>query len=137
MIVLVVHIDGIWAIEFECNPPVAAYADRPTVETLTFQWVEKKTREVHISRTCSGVQPAKYQSDSAFMLGLYAGFGTLQEVAFKPFVFEILNHLRSVTRGVTGVNYRRRITPEILGQTALRFVLFDLIVSCHLHALFS
>ena len=112
MIVLVVHIDGIWAIEFECNPPVAAYANLPTIETLAFQWVEKKTGEVHISRACSGMQPAKYQSDSAFMLGLYAGFGTLQKVAFKPFMFEILNHLRSVTRGVTGVNYGRRITPQ-------------------------
>lgn len=116
MIILVVHINGIWAIESECYPPVAAYANRPTAETLAFQLVEIKARKIHIPRVCSGVKPAKNQSYSVFVLRLDASFGTFQKVTFKSFMFEILDHLWSVTRDVTGVNCGRPHSNRVGGD---------------------
>jgi len=40
MVILIVDIDGVRAVKFEGNSPVAAYPDRPAPATLTFQLME-------------------------------------------------------------------------------------------------
>ena len=115
MIILVVHINGIWAIEYKSYSPVATHSDGPAPTTLTFQFMEIETWQIHISRVCSGMEAAENQSNSAFMLRLDASLRPFQKELFKPLMFEILNHSSTVTRYVTGVNYWRRITPLLMG----------------------
>lgn len=103
VIIFVINDFGIFAIKSECDAPVSAHAYRPCPFSISGQFMQSKSGQIHVSRRGRGVKPRKDQADSLFVVRLNAGLAAFSKISLKSTMPNTLDHACNVTRGVTGV----------------------------------
>jgi hypothetical protein len=97
MIVLVIHRVSILADESKSDTPVAANFHGPITFTLTAQFMETQTGEVHILRAGGRLKAAKDKAQSSSVPWLNTSLAALGEETLQPLVFESRDHACTVT----------------------------------------
>lgn len=89
---------SILADETKGKAPIATDLYRPSTLTITNQFVQIQTGEVHVLRAGGSMQTAENKTESFSMLRLNASQTPLSKKTFQTFVFEGDDHVMSVTR---------------------------------------
>jgi len=93
MVILVIHINCVRAVKFECYTPVSANPHRPNSTIFPFQFMQVQAREIHILRVQRGMQPGQCESQLRSVRRPYPSLAAAQKEAFKSLVSEAPNHL--------------------------------------------
>jgi hypothetical protein len=108
MVIFIINGVDILSDETKGKAPIATDLYRPSALTITNQFVQIQTGEVHVLRTGGSMQAAKYETQSFSMLRLDASQTSLSEKTFQTFVFKIDDHPYNVTCEVSSVNIREQ-----------------------------
>lgn len=70
MVVLVIHINRVRTIKFECHAPITADSYRPHASILAFELMQVQARQVHVLWVNGSMQPGQDESQFGGLLGL-------------------------------------------------------------------
>ena len=97
MVVYQIHVESVAALEAKDHAPVGTHYHAPRTFQIALQWMEPKTREIHVARPAGSVQngkniPQLFNLISTHSLSLVVGKQSLQSL--MP---EGLNHTAIIT----------------------------------------
>jgi hypothetical protein len=93
VIILHVHIDGIFTIKFKSNAPISGYRHSIGAFAATAQAMKLEAGDIHIVRSYDSIQPVEYPFDSGLTPGDDASVVSFLEEPLKAFVSEVSNHV--------------------------------------------
>jgi hypothetical protein len=92
VIVHEVNVGRIFAGEFENQPEVSRYGDRPLATSAATQGMEPQARERHVTGRFAGIQKGKDTPQPRYMLGRHPAGVPREKQALQTFMAETPNH---------------------------------------------